>query len=152
MEEQDKLVNDTILKDYLEWIELNDIVCPFPDLWIKIWDKIILLTKINNNDLIDLIDRPCVLNGWNSPEKIKKERFISHLKFAHEKNIMYWIDKEVFKYQRHLDFGQENYRYRGAFLQSEFPKYTKRKSNRELQQGVRKAEIYYEITNPFPKG
>ena len=91
--EKDKQTNDTILKDYLEWIELNDVVCPFPMPWSDIFNVIIDLTKINNNDLIDLIGRPCIMNSWYNPEEIKLERFINHLKFAHEKKIKVGVDQ-----------------------------------------------------------
>ena len=33
--EKDKQTNETIFKDYLEWIESNDIVCPYPDKFSK---------------------------------------------------------------------------------------------------------------------
>ena len=152
--EKDKQTNDTILKDYLEWIELNDIVCPYPDMWCKIWDIIILLTKINSHDLIDLIGRPCILNGWDNPEHIKRERFINHLKFAHKKNVMFWINREIEQYQFELEkknTNSERFHYR-AFLQMWSPKNTKKKSRLEWQQGVMKPNNDYRMTNPFPNG
>ena len=145
--EKDKQTNETIFKDYLEWIESNDIVCPYPDMWSKIWNNISLLTEINSHDLIDLIGRPCILNGWDNPEHIKRERFINHIKFAHKKNIMFWINREIEEYQLYLDTS----RY-GAFLQMWSPKNTKKKSRLEWQQGVMKPNKYYRMTNPFPPG
>ena len=158
-EERDKETNDTILKDYLDWIELNDIVCPYPDMWMKIWDKIIQLTNINNHDLIDLINRPSILNSWDNTEHIKRERFINHLKFAHKKNIMFWINREIEEYQLYLETTNANKKntsewvqHDSAFLQMEFPKYTKKKRRLEWQQGVMKPNNYYRMTNPFPPG
>ena len=158
-EERDKETNDTILKDYLDWIELNDIVCPYPDMWMKIWDKIIQLTNINNHDLIDLINRPCVLNSWDNPEHIKRERFINHLKFAHEKNVMFWINREIEEYQLLIETTNANKKnnsewvhHDNAFLQMWSPKNTKKKKRLEWQQGVMKPNNYYKMTNPFPNG
>ena len=53
-------INDAILNNYLEWIELNDVVCPFPSTWNKIIDTITRLTKIKYDDLINLVGRPCI--------------------------------------------------------------------------------------------
>ena len=152
IEERDKKTNDTILKDYLEWIELNDVVCPFPMPWSDIFNVIIDLTKINNNHLIDLIGRPCIMNSWDNPEEIKLDRFINHLKFAHEKKILFWVDRKINEHQEYLDYNPEKMNYSGAFLQKEFPKNTKKKSRREWQQGVMKPNNYYRMTNPFPPG
>ena len=152
-EERDKETNDIILKDYLEWIELNDIVCPYPDMWMKIWNKIIQLTNINDQDLIDLINRPCVLNSWDNPEHIKRERFINHIKFAHKKNVMFWINREIEEFQLYLETTSSEWPHHdGAFLQMWSPKNTKKKSRHEWQQGVMKPNNYYRMTNPFPPG
>ena len=146
-------INDAILNDYLEWIELNDVVCPFPSTWIKIIDTITRLTKIKSDDLINLIGRPCILNGWENPESIKKERFIRHLKFAHEKKIIYWIYFEVNEHQDYLISKYKNpepWQHTGAFLQSEFPKNTKGTSKLERQKGINQPVMVYKSTNPFP--
>ena len=99
-EERDKGTNDTILKDYLEWIELNDIVCPYVDVWIAIFDEIKIHTKHSLNKLNNLIGRPCILNGAMAPNKFRKKRFVNYLKFAHEKKIMYYINLAVDRIQR----------------------------------------------------
>ena len=148
--ERDKETNDKILKDYLEWIELNDVVCPFPILWSDIFGVIIDLTKINNNDLIDLIGRPCILNSWDNPEEIKLKRFITHLKFAHKKQIMWWVNKKVIEHQEYLDSNPEKMNYSGAFIQREFLKNTKKKKMREWQQGIMKPYQPYVLINPLP--
>ena len=152
--ERDKQTNETIFKDYLEWIESNDIVCPYPYMWCKIWDKISLLTEINSNDLVDLIGRPCILNGWENSEDFKRERFINHIKFAHKKNIMFWINKEIEEYQLLIETTNANKKnnsewvlHDGAFLQMWSPKNTKKKSR-----GVMKPNNDYRMTNPFPPG
>lgn len=148
-ENGDKETNDTILKDYLEWIELNDIVCPFPILWNDIFGVIIDLTKINNNELIDLIGRPCILNGWDNPEEIKLKRFITHLEFAHKKQIMWWVNKKINEHQEYLEFNSEKMNYSGAFLQKEFPKNTRKKTNRELQKGFIKPYKHYNLPTTY---
>ena len=149
IEERDKETNDTILKDYLEWIELNDVVCPFPMPWSDIFNVIIDLTKINNNHLIDLIGRPCILNSWDNPEEIKLERFINHLKFAHEKKILFWVDRKINEHQEYLDYNPEKMNYSGAFLQKEFPKKTRKKTNRELQKGFIKPYKHYNLPTTY---
>ena len=92
-------INDLILKDYLEWIEKDNIICPLPGLWIEIFSAIQYRIKCSYDELAELIGRPLILNAWMLPNKTKKKRFIEHLKFAHRKSLMHYINFRIDMYQ-----------------------------------------------------
>ena len=57
------------------------------------------LSLVSYDELIELIGRPLILNAWTSPNETKKQRFIEHLKFAHRKFLMHYINFRIDMYQ-----------------------------------------------------
>ena len=113
--EEIKKINDLLLKEYLEWIEKENIICPSPPLWSEIIAAIEYGTKCSYDELIELIGRPLILNAWTSPNETKKQRFIEHLKFAHRKFLMHYINFRINMYQSAKE--NKDVKFGGNFLQ-----------------------------------
>ena len=113
--EEIKEINDLLLKEYLEWIEKENIICPSPPLWCEIDAAIKHGTQYSNDELLELIGPPLILNAWMSPNETKKQRFIEHLKFAHRKFLMHYINFRIDMYQSAKE--NKDVKFGGNFLQ-----------------------------------
>ena len=113
--EEIKEINDLLLKEYLEWIEKENIICPSPPLWGEIFAAIEYGTKSSYNEIVELIGRPLILNAWISSNESKKQRFIEHLKFAHRKFLMHYINFRIDMYQSAKE--NKDVKFGGNFLQ-----------------------------------
>ena len=71
--------------------------------------------KCSYNELVELIGRPLILNAWISSDEIKKKRFIEHLKFAHRKFLMHYINFRIDMYQSAKE--NKDVKFGGNFLQ-----------------------------------
>jgi len=93
---QSHFKNLQIYNELLDFIEDNEIVCPLPIHWK---DLHVLIARrahgVSNSELnvVHLreefgIEVPLILNGWIASDFDKKERFLSHIQYAAENNII----------------------------------------------------------------
>ena len=82
--------------EILEFIEDNEIVCPMPTHWQDLHKLIARRVhgastrEVNIVSLLDEhgVESPLILNGWIASDFDKKERFLSHIQYAAENNII----------------------------------------------------------------
>ena len=80
---EDKLI------EILDFIQKENIVCPMPKYWNRMWQEI-CEPKPNHNWLLkgDLgvsTYMPLILGGWIAEKKDKHERFLGLIKYFYEK-------------------------------------------------------------------
>ncbi len=69
-----------------EVLNINERICPMPQEWQKIWEMLPNKKKIGNGGEPS---SPLILAAWwECTEEQKRERFLSHIKWAEEHNVL----------------------------------------------------------------
>lgn len=83
---------------YLElkkYIEQNNFICPMPNKWLKLYSILINLPQQNSTYKLEI---PLIKSQWDSPNSLKRKRFLDHLEFAFKNGDV----KELDSYLRSL--------------------------------------------------
>ena len=101
---QSHFKNLQIYNEVLDFIEDNEIVCPLPIPWKDLHVLIVRRAHGVSNSELNVthlreeygIENPLILNGWIASDFHKKERFLSHIQYAAENNVINHVKNFLF--------------------------------------------------------
>ena len=141
---------NSVLEDYIEKLNRNDVVCPMPAHWAKMF-------RIGFSNFPEIKDdfqyQPLILGAWGyTSDKQKNDRFKKQLKIAYKNNTF----NNVNSYLQKLDLNKDFVRGKFPLCDSRifYPRYGDCNTLREkeLLKAIRWVHLLLKSTKNFGKG